>query len=361
VIVPTTRPQTAGDEGARDLDEALAKQLRLTTERVLSADGDSFVTLLCRDASGARRVLKYVSSGTADAHRRLTNETRLMAQLQPRPPLRLLTARAAGPGYVVTDYDAGRLLRVEHLDDDPTLQAIAGALVEFQTAATGQDTIGIVDRGGVTRYYLKTLLKHILHLWPAQLRTADAARSMAAVAAALPTIVRERVPCHGDFLPTNLLYDAAGRSVTFTDLEGFMTNHPLFDVLALCTIDGADLRAWRWQPRFVRFYLQRARAALDLDPRSRRFADAYRGILVFFLVYRLNEARIALSSGAYFDGTAKLRYLGRKTADLLRGRTAAWRPHPAAALQLRTANLRLALSRRGFRGHLEAMVDAACA
>jgi aminoglycoside phosphotransferase (APT) family kinase protein len=343
------------------IDEELVDRLRLTPERVLSADGDSFVTLLCRDTTGAQRVLKYVSGGAHDAHRRLTNETRLVTQLHARPPLQLLKRRDDGHGYLVTDYDPGRLLRTERLDDDATLRAIAGALVEFQTIRANADTMGIVDREGIATYYLKVLLKHIVHLWPAHLGARDAIRSVRAVMAALPAIRRRRVACHGDLLPTNLLYHAAEGRVTFTDLEGFMTaNHPLFDVLALFTIDQHDLRCWKWQQRFLRFYLARSEA-IGLDPRSSGFARAYRGILIFFLVYRLNEARIRLTNNAYFDGVGRLRYVSRKAAHVMLGRADAWQREPAAALDVRADNLRYALSPSGFRQHLDEMLAFACA
>jgi thiamine kinase-like enzyme len=352
--VPAVDPLPAVLQG---IDEGLVGRLRLTPERVLSADGDSFVTVLCRDADGARRVLKYVSHPSRDAGRRLANETRLVTHLEAHPPLRFLTRRDAGPGYLVTDYDPGRLLRPERLDDDATLKAIAGALVEFQTIRPDTTALGIVDREAIATYYFKVLLKHIVHVLPAYLGALEAARSVLAVSTAMPSILRSRVPCHGDFLPTNLLYDESAGRVTFTDLEGFMTaNHPLFDVVALFTIANGDLRRWTWQPRFLRFYLAGAGAALGLDPRSSDFAAAYRGILIFFLVYRLNEARIRMANGAYFDGHSRARYLARKAGDLLLGRPAAWRPERTPALDVRAQNLRGALSQRGFRQHLDAML-----
>jgi hypothetical protein len=246
------------------------------------------------------------------------------------------------------------------MDYDPTLEAIAGALVEFQTIRADFRALGIVDRERVATYYLKVLLKHIVHLWPAHLSAADAARSVQAVTAALPAIRRSRVPCHGDFLPTNLLYHADEGRVTFTDLEGFMTaNHPLFDVLALFTIQDGDLRCWSWQPRFLRFYLARASRSIDLDPLSSDFRDAYRGILIFFLVYRLNEARILLANTAYFDGIGRLDYLKRKAVNVMLGRPEAWRREAAAALEMRRQNLRRALSLECCRRHLDAMLAVA--
>jgi hypothetical protein len=165
------------------------------------------------------------------------------------------------------------------------------------------------------------------------------------------------VICHGDFLPTNLLYHADDESVTFTDLEGFMSgNHPLFDVMALLSISGLDLKDWAWQRAFLDRYLGADAAGPGLDPRSREYQDAYRGILVFFLVYRLNEQRNSLSGGTYFDGLGKRRFLARKAAQLATGRAEAWRDEAMeAALDVRQRNLRLALSTKLFREHLEAV------
>jgi hypothetical protein len=340
----------------------LLDRLRLTPDHALSADGDSFVTLRCHDESGRPVVLKYVSSSSPDAYRRLTNESRLLTGLPTRPPLRLLARRYDGPGYLVTDHDSGRLLRPERLDDDVMLATIADALVEFQSARIDAGAIGVVDREHRATYYFKVLFKHIIHLWPDHLSAAEALRAVALVSAALPAILSRRVPCHGDFLPTNLLYHAEDRSVTLTDLEGFMSaNHPLFDVLALFTIYDKDIDRWNWQPRFLRCYLMRCAAAFGLDPASRHFRAAYRGILVFFLVYRLNETRIGLSRSKYFDGLGKVEYLKRKLAGLIRGQRGAGSTGAAAVLEVRKRNLRRVLSTKGYLAHLDAMLAAASA
>ncbi len=350
--------QPVSDTRFDGLDQRLLDRLRLMPEHVLSADGDSFVTLVCRDASGRRVVLKYVHGGSADAHRRLTNESRLVRHLPTRPPLRLLAWRDDGPGYLVTEYDAGRSLRPEGLDDGPLIDTIADALVEFQSIRVAPKATGIADREHAATYYLKVLSKHILHLWPDYLSAWEAARSLRAVSASLPAILSRRVPCHGDFLPTNLLYHADDRTVTFTDLEGFMSaNHPLFDVLAFLTIGNHDITNWTWQPRFLRRYLSRGERTLGLDPRSRPFRSAYRGILTFFLVYRLNEARLGLAGTGYFDSLAKSTYVTRKAARLLAGRRDA--RGDAAALAVRTRNLRGVLSSKGYGDHLETVLAGA--
>ena len=209
---------------------------------------------------------------------------------------------------------------------------------------------------------MKVLVKNLLHLCPAHLSARDAAACVAILTAALPAIARQRVICHGDLLPTNLLYHHDDESVTFTDLEGFMgANHPLFDVLAFLSISGLDLMAWDWQRRFLVRYLSRA-GALGLDANSREYQDAYRGILVFFLVYRLNEQRINESGGAYFDNVGPRRFVTRKAARLAAGRRDAWRDDSMdEALNVRKRNLRRALSRRLYREHVDAMASAAAA
>jgi hypothetical protein len=334
----------------------LLKRLNLTRDAVISDDGDSFVTMSCHDADGRRVVLKYVHSGTADAHRRLRNEAALVKHLRVPPPLRLLAHRDDGPGYLVTEHDPGVLLRPDQ-PDAHVVHTIASALAQFQTIRPNLHELGIRDREHVATYYLKVLLKHLLHLWPAHISAGEAARCQAMVIAALPAICRLQVICHGDFLPTNLLYHADDDSVTFTDLEGFMCrNHPLFDVLAFFTISGLDLMDWSWQRAFLARYLAAGARALGLDPDSRDYRQAYQGILVFFLVYRMNEERIGRCAGSYFDGLGKRRFLGRKLGQLVWGRRAAWRDDDKRdALAVRARNLRLALTPGGYRQHLEAM------
>jgi len=346
---------------ARGITRAdLLARLRLTTEGTLCDAGDSFVTLRCRTEAGSLVVLKYVSSGTPDAYRRLKNEALLLQHLPVRPSLRLLRPEHAGPGYLVTRLDPGLLLRPEHLDDRRVRNVIADALVEFQTIRIDVGRLGIGDREHLATYYLKVLLKHILHLWPAHLSAREAASCMTIVATALPAILRTGVLCHGDFLPSNLLFHPDDGTVTVTDLEGFMSrNHPLFDVVALFTMSDLDLACWDWQPRFLWYYLEKAAATLQLDPASREFDTAYRGVLIYFLVYRLNEARIALQNGAYFDGREKRDYLVTKLIGLAQGRPELWRDEQMReALVVRKNNLRRMLSATGYGQHVEHMLTA---
>src|SRR5438067_2514428 len=112
---PAAHSREAGGDAALRAD--LLRRLGLRTDAVLSDDNDSFITLLCRDEDGRRVVLKYVHSGSPDAYRRLRNEALLFKHLRVRPPLGLLRHRADGPGYLVTEYDPGTLLRPDRFDD----------------------------------------------------------------------------------------------------------------------------------------------------------------------------------------------------------------------------------------------------
>jgi len=324
----------------------LLKRLGLEFDTIISDDGGSFVTMACHDAAGRRVVLKYLQRESVDARRRLHNETVLLKHLPARRPLRLLTHRGSGPEYLLTEFDSGTLLYPDALDSR-TIETVAGALAHFQSMRPDLERCGIADREKLSTYYLKVLVKNLLHLWPAHISASEALRCQAIVSQALQAICRHSVICHGDFLPTNLLHHHEDDSVTFTDLEGFISaNHPLFDVLAFCTISSLDLNDWKWQRQFLSHYFDATRQTLGLDPRARDYRTAYRGILIFFLVYRLSEQRMGLSGGAYFDGVGKRRFLVRKVRGLAAGRRASWHDDGVgAALDIRKRNLRRALSR----------------
>ena len=336
----------------------LLRQLGLSLGHVISGDGDSFVTLLCRDEQHAQVVLKYVRpDAPRDAYRRLDNEVRLLQQIPTEWPLRLLQHRASAAGYLVTELDSGRLLRPATMDEEHVVRGVATALALFQKSARGQRLDGIRDREAVGRYYLKVLVKHLLHLWPAELSLWQCCRAMVIVVAALPALLRRSAPAHGDFLPTNLLYHDSDGSVTITDLEAFMRGaHPLFDVLAMCTIDDREVADWRWQAAFLRAYLAHDTGKPRLNPQSAEFQRAYRGLLTFFLIYRLNEARINAAAGRYFEGLSQPAFIWRKLAAMLRG----VRHDPAAVrrgdgLDARRANLQRMLAGSAVRDHLRAM------
>jgi hypothetical protein len=336
----------------------LLRQLGLSLGHVISGDGDSFVTLLCRDGEQAQVVLKYVRpDAPQDAYRRLDNETRLLQQVPTEWPLRLLRHRASAPGYLVTELDFGRLLRPTTMDDEQVVRGVAIALALFQESARGPRLEGIRDREGIGRYYLKVLMKHLLHLWPEELSLWQCCRAMAIVIAALPTLLRRSAPAHGDFLPTNLLYHDSDGSVTFTDLEAFMRGaHPLFDVLAICTVDERDVSDWTWQAPFLRAYLGHVTGEARLDPQSAAFRRAYRGLLTFFLIYRLNEARLNAVAGHYFEGLSQRAFVWRKLTAMLRG----VRHTPSAlrrddGLDARRVNVRRLLQGSAVRDHLRAM------
>ena len=352
-VEPLT-PDHLTDAVGRDL----LRQLGLSLGRVISGDGDSFVTLLCRDDQNGQVVLKYVRpDAPADAYRRLGNEARLLQQVPTEWPLRLLRHRASAAGYLVTELDHGRLLRPSTMDDEHVVRAVATALALFQESASGQRLEGIRDREAVGRYYLKVLVKHLLHLWPAELSLLQCGRVAAIVVAALPAMLRRSAASHGDFLPTNLLYHENDGSVTFTDLEAFMRGaHPLFDVLSICTVDEREVTDWTWQAAFLRCYLGHVTGEARLNPQSREFQRAYRGLLTFFLVYRLAEARNYAGGTHYFEGLSQTAFVWRKLTALFRGvrhdRDAVPR---GDGLDARRANVRRLLDAAAVQDHLRAM------
>jgi hypothetical protein len=235
------------------------RSLGIRPDTVISEDGDSFATVLCRDEADRPVVLKYVHSRSKDAYRRLKNETLLIKYLGARSPLQLLSLRSAGDGYLLTERDPGRLLRSEDMDSEDVIRSVAAALVEFQSSRLDPRHVGIVDRERLSTFYVKELIKQVLHLWPI---SSDRRRG----GPLHPDRLREpprhsRPECH---LPWRFPADQSSlrcRDVV-GDLhrpEGFITgNHPLFDVLSLLTISTLDLDAWSWQPRFLRVYLDRA-------------------------------------------------------------------------------------------------------
>jgi aminoglycoside phosphotransferase (APT) family kinase protein len=335
----------------------LLAKLGLVRESALSDDGDSFITLACRDGNGAPVVLKYVrADAPRDAYRRLDNETEMLRRLPTRVPLRVLRHLASGNGYLVTELDGGRLLVPRSVGDPGVVRVVADALACFQSVPADAGLFTIRHRESVGFYYLKVLAKHLLHLWPKHLSTATATRALLVVSLALPAIVRRATLSHGDFLPTNLLYHDDDSTVTFTDLESVAINHPLFDVLALFTMDERDIDRWDWQASFLHRYLERAGATLRLDPARQDFWDAYRGILIFFLVYRLNETLLNVTGDWYFGGHSKMGYVRAKVRDHL---TAGTRPRAgeplAVEVLVRARNVARLLSRDGFRKHVEHM------
>jgi hypothetical protein len=92
-------------------------------------------------------------------------------------------------------------------------------------------------------------------------------------------------------------------------------------------------------------------------PESHRFRTAYRGILIFFLVYRLNETRLLAASQTYFDGIGKSEYLRAKARRLATQRSE-WRTEPLRhETAVQADNLRRILNRRHFRDHLDAVLS----
>jgi len=333
----------------------LLERLHLEAERVID-ENPYFYILLCRGPDRAQLVLKYVHTSSPDAFRRLRNEAALIRYLHAEAPDLSLRYREHGRSHLLTDFDSGELLRPHRLNDDAVRKSVAEALVRFHSTEVDPAKLGINDREHLVTYYLKIVLKNIVHLIPSYLTWREGMECLSRVVAALPAILERTVPCHGDFLPTNLLYHGDDASTTVTDLEGFITgNHPLFDVVALMTTDEGDVAHWQWQSGFLNHYLGHGGANFGLDSSAPELRTAYRGILTFFLLYRLSEARIAWKGVPYFDGLGKGRYLGRKAMELARRATKGDDDDLTRHLEVRRRNLRLVLSSRDYLSHEEAM------
>jgi len=57
-------------------------------------------------------------------------------------------------------------------------------------------------------------------------------------------------------------------------------------------ITGGDAQMWEWQKRFIGYYLDRTAGTFNFDTGSAGFRKVLRAVLVYLLVYRLNESRI---------------------------------------------------------------------
>lgn len=335
----------------------LLTALDLVPEATLSDDGNAYVTLACRDRQGAAVVLKYVRPSAApDASLRLGRETAMLQGLSTRAPLGLLRHRTSGDGFLVTERDDGRLLVPGSMREPRVCDTVADALAAFHSAP-GTRTLP-VSRESVAVFYLKVLAKHLLHLWPAYISVGMAAKAAWLVLKGLPSIARGRTLSHGDFLPTNLLFHDTDGTVTFTDFEGVALNHPLFDVLAIFTIDDRPIESWDWQPRFLRRYLSRLTDVPGLDPSRDEFWTAYRAILVFFAVYRFNEALLPSHGGVYFGGVSKGRFAWTKAKRLLLG-VATPGDRPAGGAETRAENMRSMLAAGPRERHIAHMRAAA--
>ena len=333
---------------------SLVKKLGLEVDGILSEDGDEFLIARCHDGRRRPLVLKWVGESARKARERLDKEAWLVQRLSARHRLRFLGYQAHGPGYLLTDFDPGAPLNMETLAAGRVADHVADALAEFQDIPR-EAIRPRVSRTFLPGYYLKGVVKHTLHLWPVHMTAGQVCQTLRIVLRSLVAMTSVRVLAHGDFLPSNVLHHVEDGTVTVTDLEQVGTNHPLFDVLALATSGTGDITEWSWQRRFLHRYLDGA-SVWPTGRRSRRLLTAYRGILVFFMVYRLSEARINALHTTYFDGHSKSAFLRRRIVDLVR-----WRGrHPdevsiATALGIRRRNLACVLSAAGYRAHLQSV------
>lgn len=342
-----------------DTLEACLKRLRLTVAEDIE-NNPNHVVLKCLDSSRTPVVVKYRRSRTRTAERRLTNEALLLRNLSGTDRLRFPKYYAHGGNHLVTEFNEGILLSSHAWYSESLVRTVADALVDFQSIGFAElQSWGIRDWVSPPRYYVQVLLKHYLHLWPQHITLLQVFKSAAIVLGSLPAMLRTRVACHGDFHSSNILCSPDGRSVTFMDLEGFLSrNHPLFDVLSLCTDRDTDVRRWDWQWEFLRYYVDRAaeRFGLALDFTS--FRKAFRGILTFFSVYRLNETRLACEGTTYFDGLTKRAYARKKILRLLSRRD----PPSGAALdgrvEARMRDLRVILNWSACEGMIQRLLGA---
>ena len=203
-------------------------------------------------------------------------------------------------------------------------------------------------------------MKHLLHLWPDYVGLSDSFRCLWILISSLPLLGKTRVICHGDLLPSNLIYKAAEKEIVFTDLESVLSeNHPLYDVLCFCTVDDAAIWEWNWQKRFIEYYLERTKGVFHFDRTAADFRKVLRALLVFFFVYRLNESRANLEGTTYFDGQAKLKYVLRKVRRILaRVFFSVGAGGPQEKLAPRKENLKTVLSKELFTRHITWLLNA---
>ena len=305
-------------------------------------------------------VLKYSHSPESRQGRvRISKEAALVRNLKPEKPLRFLKYYADGQNFLVTEFEEGELLLPNYDYEEGLRKSVADALIKFQLLSIVPAGIGVKQGIGLRMFYIKGLLKHLVHLCPNDVSLADSFRCLWIVISSLPLLGKKRVICHGDLLPTNLIYKAAEKEIVFTDLESVLPeNHPLYDVLSFCTADDGSIWKWHWQKRFIEYYLERTKEAFRLDSQTDDFRKALRALLVFLLVYRLNESRVNLEGSLYFDGLAKWRYVLRKVGRLLAGVVgSADAGSRHVQLEARKENLKAVLSKKLFARHVSWLLD----
>jgi hypothetical protein len=339
---------------------AILRDLQLTAEQVLERN-ENFLLLKCAAPRDMTVVLKYSHSPASTQGRmRINNEAALVKNLRPEKPLRFLRHYADGENFLVTEFEEGQLLVPNGDYEEGLRRAVADALIKFQLLRIAPAAIGVKQQTGFKAFYLKGLLKHLVHLCPSDVGLWDACRCLGIVLSTLSLLGKTRVICHGDLLPTNLIYKPTEKEIVFTDLEGFVSeNHPLYDVLSFCTIDDGSIWQWHWQKRFIKYYLRRTESVFPFDYRGPDFLRIFRAVMVFLLLYRLNESRANLEGSLYFDGLSKWRYALRKLSGLFSRRTNGRTQGPSdlSVLAVRKENLRAILSRKVFLRHAAWLLD----
>jgi len=338
----------------------ILRELQLTAEQVLERN-ENFLLLKCAAPRDKAVIVKYSHSPASTQGRtRINNEAALVKNLRPEKPLRFLKHYADGENFLVTEFEEGQLLVPNGDYEEGLRQAVADALIKFQLLRIAPAAIGVKQQTGLRAFYIKGLLKHLIHLYPSDVSLWDAFRCLGIVLSSLPLLGKTRVICHGDLLPTNLIYKPVEKEIVFTDLEGFLPeNHPLYDVLSFCTIDEDSVWQWHWQKRFIQYYLQRTKSVFAFDRHGADFLRVLRALMVFLLLCRLNESRANLEGSLYFDGLSKWRYALRKLSGLFARRTNGRTQGPSdlAVLAVRKENLRAVLSRKILVRHAAWLLD----
>jgi hypothetical protein len=338
---------------------AILRELQLTAEQVMERN-ENFLILKCADPCNKAVVLKYSHSPESRQGRaRINKEAALVKNLKPEKPLRFLKYYADGKDFLVTEFEEGELL-LPNLDYEEELRkSVADALIKFQLLSFVPAAIGVKQQAGLRMFYIKGLLKHLVHLCPNDVSLSDSFRCLWIVISSLPLLEKTRVICHGDLLPTNLIYKAAEQEIVFTDLESFLSeNHPLYDVLSFCTIDDGSIWKWHWQRRFIEYYLERTKEVFRFDSHADEFLKILRALLVFLFLYRLNESRANLEGSSYFDGLSKWKYALRKVGRLLAGAVgSACAGSVHVKLESRKENLQAVLSKKLFALYVAWLLD----
>jgi thiamine kinase-like enzyme len=338
---------------------AILRELQLTAKQVMERN-ENFLLLKCAGRGNKSFVIKYSHSPKlTDGIARINKETALVKHLKADKPLRFLKYHAHGENFLVTEFEEGETLSPDLDYEEALRKSIADALIKFQMLGIAPAAIGVKRESGLGMFYIKGLMKHLIHLWPDHISLSESCRCLWIIVSSLPALGKTRAVCHGDLLPSNLIYKAAEREIVFTDLESFLSeNHPLYDVLCFCTVDDTPIWKWRWQKRFIQYYLERARDIFHFDVNTVDFGKVTRALLVFLSVYRLNETRINLEGTAYFDGLAKRQFVLRKATRLLK---AVIFNDPAGALheklETRVQNLKTVLSKELCTKHVSWLLD----